>query len=87
MSSSTSYDTIITVMANGNGTYNITYVADALGIHRIYENIALNEKNKFTIGDETYTWDEVDNVLYSYGYDTWDEEDYKTIYYMQNPIK
>lgn len=87
MSSSTSYDTIITVMANGNGTYNITYVADALGIHRIYENIALNEKNKFTIGDETYTWDEVDNVLYSYGYDTWDEEDYKTIYYMQNPMK
>lgn len=87
MSSSPSYDTIFTVMENGDGTYNITLVADALEIHCIYENITLNEKNKFTIGDETYTWDEVDNVLYSYGYDTWDEKDYKTIYYMQNPMK
>lgn len=87
MSSSPSYDTIFTVMDNGDGTYNITYVEDSLGIHRIYENISLNEKNGFSIGDVEYTWDEVDNVLYSYGYDTWNEEDYKTIYFMQNPMR
>lgn len=85
MSSSTSYDTIITVMDNGDGTYNITYVGDALGTHRIYENVSLNEKNKFDIGANTYTWDEVDNILYSYG-DLWGET-YKTEYYMQNPMK
>lgn len=85
MSSSTSYDTIITVMVNGEGTYNITYIADSLGIHRIYENISLDEKNRFSIGDVEYTWDELDNILYSYG-DLWGET-YKTQYYMQNPMK
>lgn len=85
MSSSASYDIIITVMDNGDGTYNITYVGDALGTHRIYENVSLKEKNKFDIGANTYTWDEVDNILYSYG-DLWGET-YKTEYYMQNPMK
>lgn len=85
MSSSTSYDTIITVMDNGNGTYNITYVADALGIHRIHENISLNKKNRFSIGNAEYTWDEIDKTLYYYS-DNWDET-YKVEYYKQNPLK
>jgi hypothetical protein len=73
MESSYSFDIIYIITDAGDGTYNIIRVSDALGDVRQYENVELDDKNRFSMGNGKFLWNPEGCDFYRFDYN---EEDY-----------